>query len=145
MKKIIIKKSQLNHIHEEASVNITATAADNSLSSFSKVATDTNTVSDIQKAKVAGDVNLIVGGPDSHDDQPVQNITVANGQSVADAISDQGSDELIRNGSRLSITGDGLDESVVFNKKTLEEVRLSKIKQNGFVFTKKELTEHFLK
>jgi hypothetical protein len=145
MKKIIIKKSQLNRIHEEASVNIAATASDNSLSSFSKAATDTNTVSDIQKAKVAGDVNLIVGGPDSHDDQPVQNITVANGQTVADAISDQGSDELIRNGSRLSITGDGLDESVIFNKKTLEEVRLSKIKQNGLVFTKKELTEHFLK
>jgi hypothetical protein len=145
MKKVILKKSQLKKIQEASSVNIAANATDNSLSAFSKVATDTNTTADIQKAKVAGDVNLVVGGPDSSDDQPVQTINVANGQTVADAINNQGSDELVRNGSRLCITGDGLGESLVFTKKTLEEARLSKIKRSGKVLTKKELTERFLK
>ena len=145
MKKVIFRKSQINRLCEESTVNIAANAPDNSLSSFSKVATDTNTISDIQKAKVAGDVNLMIGGPDSNDNQPVQNIMVAKGQTVADAISDQGSDELVRNGSKLNITGDGLGECFIFTKKTLEEARLSKMKRNGLVLTKKELTERFLK
>lgn len=144
-RRVILKKSQLKRINEATSVNIAANAADNSLSAFSKVATDTNTTADIQKAKVAGDVNLVVGGPDSSDEQPVQTINVANGQTVADAISDQGSDELIRNGSRMCITGDGLGEAVVFTKKKLEEARLAKIKRDGVTLSKRELKEQFLK
>lgn len=144
-RRVILKKSQLKRINEATSVNIAANAADNSLSAFSKVATDTNTTADIQKAKVAGDVNLVVGGPDSSDEQPVQTINVANGQTVADAISDQGSDELIRNGSRMHITGDGLGEAVVFTKKKLEEARLAKIKRDGITLSKRELKEQFLK
>jgi hypothetical protein len=145
MKKVILKKSQLKKIQEASSVNIAANASDNSLSAFSKIATDTNTSADIQKAKVAGDVNLVVGGPDSSDDQPVQIVNVNKGQSVADAISDQGNDELIRNGSRLCVTGDGIGESYVFTKKILKEARLAKIKREGYTLTKKELLESLLK
>lgn len=141
-KTIIIKKSQIKQIKE--SVNIAANAADNSLSAFSKAATDTSTMADVQKAKVAGDVNLVIGGPDTNDEQPTQVINVANGQTVADAIADQGSDELTRNGSGMRITGDGLGESFIFSKKTLEEARLSKIKRDGKTLTKRELTKRFL-
>jgi hypothetical protein len=102
-------------------------------------------MSDIQKAKVAGDVNLTISGPKSNDDQPVQSVNVAPGQTVADAIGDQADDGLIRNGGKVSVTGDGLGESYIFTKKTLEEARLMKIRKDGRVMTKKELTESLLK
>lgn len=142
MKKIVLNKKQVKHLQE---VNIATTAPDNSLSSFSKTANDTNTIADIQKAKVAGDVNLTISGPNSNDDQPVQSVNVAQGQTVADAIGDQADDGLIRNGGKVSVTGDGLGESYIFTKKTLEEVRLAKIKRDGRVMTKKQLTESLLK
>ena len=141
MKKVVLNKKQVKYLEE---VNIVANAADDSLSSFSKAASDTNTTADIQKAKTAGDVNLLVGGPDSSDEQPIQAVNVAPGQTVADAIGDQASDELIRNGSRISVTGDGLGESIVFTKRILKEARLAKIKKEGKVMTKKELTNIFL-
>ena len=102
-------------------------------------------MADIQKAKVAGDVNLMISGPKSDDEQPVQSVNVSPGQTVADAIGDQADDGLIRNGGRVSVTGDGLGESYVFTKKTLEEARLAKIKRDGKVMTKKELTKSLLK
>ena len=142
MKRIVLNKKQINHLQE---VNIVTTASDNSLSSFSKSASDTNTMADIQKAKVAGDVNLMISGPKSDDEQPVQSVNVSPGQTVADAIGDQADDGLIRNGGRVSVTGDGLGESYVFTKKTLEEARLAKIKRDGKVMTKKELTKSLLK
>lgn len=142
MKRIVLNKKQINHLQE---VNIVTTASDNSLSSFSKSASDTNTMADIQKAKVAGDVNLMISGPKSDDEQPVQSVNVSPGQTIADAIGDQADDGLIRNGGRVSVTGDGLGESYVFTKKTLEEARLAKIKRDGKVMTKKELTKSLLK
>ena len=102
-------------------------------------------MSDIQKAQNAGDVNLVVNGPNSNDNQPQQVITVGNGDTVQNAIATQGNDELIRNGGSLKINGDGFGESVVFTKKTIEEVRLNKIKKEGRVLTKKELTEQCLR
>lgn len=144
MKKIIINTKQVDYL-KESTVNISSMADDNSLSSFSKVATNTNTTADIQKAKVGGDVNLTISGPDSNDDQPVQVVNVNKGQTVSDAINDQGSDELIRNGSRLCITGDGIGESYVFTKKALQEARLAKIKKEGYTLTKKELFNSLFK
>ena len=44
----------MQYLNEENTVNIAAQAKDNSLSSFSAAATDTNTASDVQKAKTAG-------------------------------------------------------------------------------------------
>lgn len=142
MKRIVLNKKQVKHLQE---VNIVANAADNSLSSFSKTANDTNTMSDIQKAKIAGDVNLTISGPNSNDDQPVQSVNVSPGQTVADAIGDQADDGLIRNGGRVSVTGDGIGESYIFTKKTLEEARLAKIRKDGKVMSKKELTKSLLK
>ena len=144
MKKIIINTKQVDYL-KESTVNISSMADDNSLSSFSKVATNTNTTADIQKAKVGGDVNLTISGPDSNDDQPVQVVNVNKGQTVSDAINDQGNDELIRNGSRLCITGDGIGESYVFTKKALQEARLAKIKKEGYTLTKKELFNSLFK
>lgn len=141
MKRIILNKSQIKAL-DEAKIAVTAT--DNSLSSFSKAATDPNTTSDIQKARVAGDVDLMIGGPETNDDQPVQSVNVSNGQTVADAIGDQADDTLIRNGGMVSVTGDGISEGVVFTKKTLEEARLAKIKKDGRVMTKRELTKKLL-
>lgn len=135
----------MQYLNEENTVNIAAQAKDNSLSSFSAAATDTNTVSDMQKAKTAGDVNLVVTGPDSNDTQPKQVVNVAAGDTVQNAIADQASDDLIRNGGSVVLGGDGLGESYVFDKKTIEEARLAKMKRDGRVMTKKELRESLLK
>ena len=145
MKRLIISQRHLNCLNEENTINIAAQAKDTSSSSFSTAASDTNTMSDIQKAKNAGDVSLVVNGPNSNDNQPQQVINVGNGDTVQNAIATQGNDELIRNGGSLKINGDGFGESVVFTKKMVEEVRLNKIKKEGRVLTKKELTESFLK
>ena len=145
MKKIIISQRHLAQLNEEDSVNISAQANDNSLSSFSSAASSPNTVSDIQKAQTAGDVNLVVSGPESKDTQPQQIVNVGAGDTVQNAINTQANDELIRNGGSLKISGDGFGESVVFSKKMVEEARLAKIKRDGKVMTKKELTESFLK
>ena len=135
----------MQYLNEENTVNIAAQAKDNSLSSFTTAASDTNTVSDIQKAKSAGDVNLVVNGPDSNDTQPRQVVNVAAGDTVQNALADQANDELIRNGGSVLINGDGLGESYIFSKKKLEELRLAKMKKDGKVMTKKELRESFLK
>lgn len=145
MKKIIISQRHLAQLNEEDSVNISAQANDNSLSSFSSAASSPNTVSDIQKAQTAGDVNLVVSGPESKDTQPQQIVNVGVGDTVQNAINTQANDELIRNGGSLKISGDGFGESVVFSKKMVEEARLAKIKRDGKVMTKKELTNSFLK
>lgn len=145
MKKIIISQKHLACLNEENAINIAAQAKDNSLSSFATTATNTNTMGDIQKAQIAGDVNLIVNGPDTKDSQPQQQINVAPGDSIQNAISTQANDELIRNGGSIKIGGDGFGESVVVSKKMVEEVRLAKIKKEGRVMTKKELRESFLK
>lgn len=145
MKKIIISQRHLAQLNEEDSVNISAQANDNSLSSFSSAASSPNTVSDIQKAQTAGDVNLVVSGPESKDTQPQQIVNVGVGDTVQNAINTQANDELIRNGGSLKISGDGFGESVVFSKKMVEEARLAKIKRDGKVMTKRELTNSFLK
>ena len=145
MKKIIISRSHLRKINEENSVNINAQAIDNSLTAFSKAATDTNTQSDIQKAKSFGDVNLMVTGPKADDSQPTQVVNVGAGDTVQNALADQGSDELIRNGGAIKITGDGIGESRIFTKRELKEARLAKIKKEGKIFSKKELMEEMFK
>lgn len=145
MKKIIISQRHLTRLNEEESVNISAQANDNSLSSFSNVASNPNTTSDVQKAKTAGDVSLVVSGPESKDTQPQQIVNVGAGDTVQNAIKTQANDELIRNGGSLKISGDGFGESVVFSKKMVEEARLAKMKRDGKVMTKKELTNSFLK
>jgi hypothetical protein len=145
MKKIIISQQHMRYLNEANSVNIAAQAKDNSLSSFSTIASNPNTISDIQKAKVAGDVNLIINGPKTNDSQPKQIVNVADGDTVQDAISKQANDDLIRNGGSVTVCGDGIGESYIFTKKTLEEARLAKIKKDGKVMTKKELTENILR
>ena len=135
----------MQYLNEENSINIAAQAKDNSLSSFSTVANDTNTTSDIQKAKAAGDVNLVISGPKTNDEQPKQVVNVGAGDTIQNALTDQANDELIRNGGSVLINGDGIGESYVFSKKTLEEARLAKLKKDGKVMSKKELTETFFK
>lgn len=145
MKKIIITQRHMQYLNEENSVNIAVQAKDNSLSSFAAVASHPNTISDIQKAKTAGDVNLNINGDKTNDSQPKQVVNVAAGDTVQDAITNQASDELIRNGGSVLVNGDGLGESYVFDKKTIEEARLAKMKRDGRVMTKKELRESLLK
>jgi hypothetical protein len=143
MKKIIINNKHLNQIYE--AVNIAAQAANNNLSSFTKVVNDTNTTSDIQKASVAGDVNLLINGPKTDDKQTTQVVNVANGDTIQNAVSQQANDEIIRNGGSVKVTGDGLGESIIFTKKQINEIRLANMKKNGKVLSKKELINTFLK
>lgn len=141
MKKVIISQEQLCYLNEN-SINISAQAKDNSLSSFSNAATDTNAVSDIQKAQVAGDVNLMVNGPKTDDTQPVQQINVTKGDTVQNALATQGNDELIRNGGSVKITGDGIGETIKYTKNQIKETaRLKRLKEEGYIISKKNLME----
>ena len=142
MKRIIINKSQLLKLNEENSVNLDVQAKNNTTSDFINAATDSTTVGDINKAQAAGDVNLVINGPDSNDSQPVQRINVAKGDTIQNALNNQASDELIRNGGSAIIGGDGItNENHVYTKKMLEEIRLSNMRKNGEVLSKKELTK----
>lgn len=142
MKRIIINKSQLLKLNEENSVNLDVQAKNNTTSDFINAATDSTTVGDINKAQAAGDVNLVINGPDSNDSQPVQRINVAKGDTIQNALNNQANDELIRNGGSAIIGGDGItNENHVYTKKMLEEIRLSNMKKNGEVLSKKELTK----
>lgn len=141
MKKIIINRNQLMKLNEDNSVNLDVQAKSNTTSDFVNAASNPNTVSDINKSQAAGDVNLVINGPDADDSQPMQNINVAQGDTVQNAINTQANDELIRNGGGAIIRGDGLGESRVYSKKMLEEIRLNNMRKNGEILTKKELTK----
>ena len=140
MKKIIVSKSQLFKLNEE-SVNIGAQALNNTTSDFINAATNPNTVNDVNKAKAAGDVNLIINGPQSNDTQPQQIVNVAPGETVQNAMNNQTNDEIIRNGGSVKISGDGFGESKLFSKKMIEEARLFNMRKNGVIMTKKQLSE----
>lgn len=128
MKKIYITREQLNYLNEENSVNISAMAKNNTLSDFSNIATNTNTVSDINKASRVGDVHLTITGPQKDDSQPTQMVNVAPGDSIQNAIKTQANDDLIRAGSSVQVTGDGLNEFKIFTKKMVEEARTNGLK-----------------
>jgi hypothetical protein len=140
MKKIIISKTQLFKLNEDR-VNISTQAKSNTTTDFINAATNPNTVSDVNKAGVAGDVNLVINGPQSSDNQPTQTVNVAPGDTVQNAISNQTNDELVRNGSKVEITGPGFGESRIYSKRMVEEARLANMRKNGKVMTKKEITE----
>ena len=143
MKRIIISSKQLPFLNEEDTVTIGVNAQNDSLAGFSKAASDPNTTADIQKARNAGDVNLVINGPNTTDDAPTQVIDVAAGDTLQSAIEKQGSDDLTRSGSAMKISGDGFGESKVFTKKMVEEARLKKIREEGRIMTKKQLRESF--
>ena len=117
MKKIIISKNQLFKLNEENSVNLDVTAKNNTTADFTNAATNTNTISDMNKAGVAGDVNLMIHGPQNDDTQPVQSVTVNAGDTIQNAINTQANDELIRNGGAVKVSGDGISETRCFSKK----------------------------
>lgn len=142
MKQLIITRSQLNKINEDA-VNIKATAKNNSLSDFANTVTDVNTQNDINNASRVGDVNLTISGPETNDNQPVQTVNVAPGETAQSAIQNQANDDLIRAGGKVEISGDGFGESKVFTKKLVEEARLNSMRKNGKVMTKKEMINSF--
>lgn len=140
MKKLIITKNQLFKLNEE-NVNIAAQAKANTTSDFINTASNPNTVSDINKASVAGDVNLVINGPQNNDNQPIQTVNVTPGDTVENAINTQTNDELIRNGGSIKISGKGFGESKVYCKKVVEEARLKEMKKNGMIISKKQLSE----
>lgn len=139
MKKLIITKKQMQRILKEENINISAQAKTNSLSDFASVAGNGDTQSDVRKASGLGsDVSLTISGPDTSDTQPQQQVNVANGQSLQDAIATQANDTLIRNGGSLRLSGDGIKEAYAFKKRRVEEARLAKIKRDGNVIRKKD-------
>lgn len=142
---MIITAKQLGCLNEEESVTIGVNAQNDTLADFSRAASDPNTTADIQKAKDAGDVNLVVNGPGTTDNEPTQMIDVAAGDTIQNAIAKQGNDALVRRGAAMKITGDGFGESKVYTKKSVEEARLRKIREEGRIMTKKQLRESFKK
>lgn len=145
MKKIVISRHQLLKLNEESNnpVNIAVQAKDNTISSYMAAVTNPNTTSDIQKAKSAGDVNVVVGSSESSDDQPTIVANVPEGDTIPNVMQ-QINHIPIENGSRLELRGDGLGESYVFTKRALREARLAKIKREGKTYTKKDIIERFM-
>ncbi len=141
---MIITRSQLKALNEENTINISTMAKDNSLNSFSTAAADTHIQSDIQKAKTAGDVNLVINGPKTSDNMPRQEINVGEGDTVKKAIAKQGNNELLQQGGSMQITGDGFGESKIYSKKMVEEARLKNMYNESKVFTKKQMNEKIL-
>lgn len=141
---MIITRSQLKALNEENTINISTMAKDNNLNSFSTAAADTHTQSDIQKAKTAGDVNLVINGPKTSDNMPRQEINVGAGDTVQNAIAKQGNNELLQQGGSMQITGDGFGESKIYSKKMVEEARLKNMYNESKVFTKKQMNEKIL-
>lgn len=141
MKSVIITKEQLHHICEEDTVTIAAQAKNNDLSSYTNAASDPGTQNDVQKAKVAGDVNLVISGPKSSDDEPQQTVNVTTGDTLQNAIKTQANDSLIRNGGTVKVTGDGFGESRVYSKKMIEEAAKKKMSENFVVYSKQQLKE----
>ena len=141
MKKIIITRSQLNKLNENA-VNIIAKAGGNTTSDYINTVSNVNTQADINKASRVGDVNLTISGPESNDTQPVQTINVAPGETAQSAIQQQANDDLIRAGGSVEVKGDGfVNETKIFTKKMVEEARINSMRKNGKVMTKKELRD----
>ena len=138
MKKIIISNKHLNILKEEM-VNIAAKAPNNSISDFTNTVSNVNTQTDINKASRVGDVNLTISGPNSDDNQPIQTVNVAPGETPQNAIKNQANDDLIRAGGKVEISGDGFGESKIFTKKMVEEARLDSMRKNGKILTKREL------
>ena len=129
----------MDRILKEENVNISAQARTNSLADFANAAGNGNTQSDTRKASgVGGDVSLTISGPDTTDNQPQQQVNVANGQSLQDAITTQANDTLIRNGGSLKVSGDGISEGYTFKKKRIEEARLAKMRREGCTISKKD-------
>ena len=141
---MIITRSQLKALNEENTINISTMAKDNSLNSFATAAADTHTQSDIQRAKTAGDVNLVINGPKTSDNMPRQEINVGAGDTVQNAIAKQGNNELLQQGGSMQITGDGFGESKIYSKKMVEEARLKNMYNESKVFTKKQMNEKIL-
>lgn len=141
---MIITRSQLKALNEENTINISTMAKDNNLNSFSTAAADTHTQSDIQKAKTAGDVNLVINGPKTSDNMPRQEINVGAGDTVQNAIAKQGNNELLQQGGSMQITGDGFGESKIYSKKMVEEARLKNMYNESKIFTKKQINEEIL-
>ena len=110
-------------INEDA-VNISAQAKGDNLSDYTTAITSPDTQSDIQKAKAGGNVSVTISGPNSNDSQPEQVVNVAQGQSIQNAMSSQANDALIRNGGKVKLTGDGINENTVFlTKEEFEGLR----------------------
>ena len=125
-------------MNEDNAVNIAVKARDNSLGSFSQTAGSPDTVRDVQKAKVAGDVSLYINGPKQDDTQPNQLINVPAGETVQSAMSKQGNDELIRNGGGVEITGDGFGECKVYTKRQISEAMSKRLTENCTVKKKRD-------
>lgn len=140
MKKIIVTSKQAKYLTEGNAANIAVQSKDNTTNGFINAATNSNTISDINNAsRVASDVNLVISGPNSNDSQPQQVVDVANGDTIQNALSQQTNDDIIKNGGSVKVIGDNLGEAKVFTKKTIEEARLKKLRENTISYSKKDL------
>jgi len=133
-KKFIITKAQLRHIQE--SVDVSVKPAGNNVSSVTQALTSPETLNDINKAKqTSNDVNAVI---QSDDDKPVVDLNVAKGETVQSAIANnQDVQKAINNNAGLRVHGDGYpNESKLYTKSKIEEMRLGKMLDNGVAIKK---------
>lgn len=140
-KTFIISPKQAKRLSEENLVTISAPAKGNTVSDYGAAINNTDTLSDIQKAKASGsDVAVKVYNPDNVDDSmPTVDINVTRGQNPSDAILKQGNNNLFGKGSAAIVSGDGVGEGKVYSKRQIEESRLKKLQEKYIISTKGNL------
>jgi hypothetical protein len=137
MRTIIINKKQLKKIYE--SVDMSVKAPDNTSSSFVQTLTNPDTVNDLNKTKqTTDDVNTVVRGPKTTDNSPTIDINVTAGDTVQSVIADNPEiSSAINNGASAMVHGDGYpQESKVYTKASIEEMRVKDMANNGIVLKK---------
>lgn len=151
MKKIIINRSQLKEMIDkniQEDVDIAVKANNNSGSDYLNALKNPNTTKDIQQAKsITPDVNAVISGPKTDDNSPSIDCDVPAGSNVSDVINKNPEigNAIGNKSARLVVHGDGFpNESKIYSKKNVEIARLSEMRKNGKIMTKKQLTESLL-
>ena len=146
MKRMIITARQLSCLNEENNVNLSLNTNGNSIASYTNAITQNKP--DIAQASKMGDPIIHLSNPSSqngsNDNALTQHVEVGKGESIEGAMQNQLNPTATSTGGDVEISGDGLRETR-YDKKSVEKARLAKMKAEGRVMSKWELTEALLK
>jgi hypothetical protein len=146
MKRIIVSSKQAKRLTEENNVNVSVDSTGNTIPAAINAVTAAKPK--ITNASKIGDPIIHVSNPSStngsNDSEITQHVEVSAGQTPEQAMQQQ-LNPAATNGGDIEISGEGISEGIRTTKGQLEQFRLRVIKENGTVYTKKQLEESFKK
>jgi len=145
MKKVVINTKQLKHcLNESNNVNVGISTTANTIPGLMNAVSQSQ--GDIDSASKIGDPVLHISNPNSlngsNDDALTQHVEVGKGDTVERAMQNQLNPAATGNGGDIEISGDGISEAR-YSKKSIEEARLRKMRNEGTVLSKRQLAEAF--